>query len=650
MLCRVLLLRFILAFSLGWFLMLASARAQEEPTPSAMQSSLTWDTAAAVPPDAVPLPSGAMVNPLTPPENLGFNVSAAVRVPVGDHYVFFIAPSGEMVAYHSLTQSWTTAGIAPVNLGNVEISHAISNEGEDQFFFLDNSSGSIARLTLSQADRNFGALNYATLGLYLAALVAMGFVFSRRMHSTDDFFKAGGRIPWWAAGVSIFGTQLSAITFMAIPAATYAGDWTRFWGQMSIIAVAPVVVIFFLPFFRRLNVTTAYEYLERRFNASIRMIASALFVLMQFGRIGIVLLLPSMALHVVTGMGIHTCILLMGALCILYTVLGGIEAVIWTDVLQVIVLAGGAVLCLVLMAVQSDGGWDGMVTTADLAGKFRTFDFRIDFTDPVFLVVVLGGFGNSLVSYGSDQAVIQRYLTTPTEADAARGVWMGTLLAIPASLLFFMIGTALFVFYQSHPGMLDPALTKTDYIFPYFITTQLPGGVAGLLIAAVFAASMSSLDSSMNSVSAAFTTDFYRKWRPSAGEAECLRVARGATVVIGVLGTAFAAILAEATGVKSLWDQFNQLLGLFGGALCGLFCLAIFTNRVGTGAALIGVTTSFCVQIAIKFAWFPDLHGWFYGITGITVCIVAGMLASLIVPRPSAQSLDGLNWKHRNEN
>jgi solute:Na+ symporter, SSS family len=570
---------------------------------------------------------------------------SATAFPVGDHYIFVTIGTGELFVYHTVTDSWAAAGSAPVALGKPTVAALMNTDGAQQFFLKGNEN--IARLTIAPTERTFGLLNYITLGVYLVALVVMGFVFSKRMNSTDDFFKAGGRIPWWAAGISIFGTQLSAITFMAIPAATYAQDWTRFWGQLSIIAVAPFIVTFFLPFFRRLNVTTAYEYLERRFSAAVRIIASGLFILMQFGRIGIVLLLPSMALHVVTGMGIHTCILLMGVLCILYTVMGGIEAVIWTDVLQVIVLAGGAVLSLVFMIASHEGGWNAMVATAKSADKFRAFDFRLDFSDSVFLVIVLGGFGNSLISYGSDQSVIQRYLTTSTEQGAARGVWMGALLSIPASLLFFMIGTALYVFYQSHPEALDPALTKNDYIFPYFITTQLPAGVAGFLIAAVFAASMSSLDSSMNSVAAAFTTDFYRKRQPQASEASCLRVARRTTVAIGVLGTAFASFLAEASGAKSLWDQFNQFLGLFGGSLCGLFCLAIFVPRVGANAALAGVVISFAMQIAVKFYLYPQLHGWFYGVLGITLCVLGGLVASIFIPRPSTESLTGLTWKNR---
>ncbi|MEZ5324021.1 MAG: sodium:solute symporter [Verrucomicrobiales bacterium] len=668
----------------AFLLMMGAGRAQESP----LLQGLSWELVDSVPAEAIEIPAAALSvalpegtsgDGLVVAQKNGFSdctyvldgtslhgltsnaagwmslrsAPAAVAddsstaFPVGEHYIFVTIGTGELFVYHTVTDSWAAAGSAPTELIRAPVSAITNPDGTQQLYLAGN--GKIARLTISPSERAFGFFNYFTLGMYLVALVAMGFVFSKRMNNTDDFFKAGGRIPWWAAGISIFGTQLSAITFMAIPAATYAQDWTRFWGQMSIVAVAPFIVTFFLPFFRRLNVTTAYEYLEKRFNGPVRIIASSLFILMQFGRIGIVLLLPSMALHVVTGMGIHTCVVLMGVLCILYTVMGGIEAVIWTDVLQVVVLAGGAVLCLILMAVVHDGGWNAMVSTADVADKFRTFDFRFNLSEPVFLVILLGGFGNALVSYGSDQAVIQRYLTTPTELGAARGVWTGVLLSIPASLLFFMIGTALYVFYQSHPAMLDPALTKNDYIFPYFITTQLPAGVAGLLIAAVFAASMSSLDSSMNSVAAAFTTDFYRKRQPQASETSCLRVARRTTIVIGVLGTAFASLLAEASGVKSLWDQFNQFLGLFGGALCGLFCLAIFIPRVGSSAALAGVVISFAVQIAVKFFIYPQLHGWFYGVMGITVCVLGGLVASFFLPSPSQKSLAGLTWKNRLE-
>ncbi|MDG2206609.1 MAG: sodium/solute symporter [Pirellulales bacterium] len=485
----------------------------------------------------------------------------------------------------------------------------------------------------------FDTVNTTVLVVYLVVLVIIGFYFSRRIHSTDDFFKAGGRIPWWAAGVSIFGTQLSALTFMAIPAKTFATDWRYFPVNMTIIAVAPFIIFLFLPFYRRLNVTTAYEYLEMRFNLPVRLIGSAMFMLFQFGRIGIVLLLPSIALSVVTGIEIELCILLMGLLCILYTVMGGIEAVIWTDVLQVVVLVGGALLCLVLIPARIDGGWSETLALAGAADKLRLLDFRWDLKDATFFTLVISGFGLQLISYGTDQTVIQRYLTTKDESSAGRAIWTNAALTIPATLLFFSIGSLLYAFYRVHPQAMDPTLESESAIFPLFIVTQLPLGVAGLVVAAIFAAAMSSLDSSMNSVSAAVTTDFYQRLGKNVTSQSALRTARWMTVLIGGSGIVFALWMAAQPDIRSLWDEFSKIIGLFGGGLGGVFLLGIFTRR-GTGAgALAGILASGILQYAIKET--VPLHAWAYGATGILSCFVIGYLVSVLVPR-GRRDLSGL--------
>ncbi len=547
--------------------------------------------------------------------------------------------SKDILAYHTITDTWAKAGELPTT------SHVttVAVKWGDAFVI---PSGEIRpgvrtpkvwRAEPVKPGR-FGALNYAVLGAYMLALVAMGVYFSRREKTTDDFFKAGGRIPWWAAGLSIYGTQLSAITFMAIPAKTFATDWRLFLGNMAIIMVAPFIIFLFLPFYRRLNVTTAYEYLERRFNLVARLLGSVMFMLLQFGRIGIVLFLPSIALAVATGMNVSFCIVVMGALCIVYTVLGGIEAVVWTDVLQVIVLLGGAILCLIVIPFHVPGGWNAMNDIADAAGKLRLLDFRLDLTTMTFFVVVVGCFGANIISYGSDQTVIQRYLTTKDERSAARGIWTNALMCIPGSLIFFGMGTALFAFYKSNPQALNPTLSKGDAIFPWYIVTQLPPGVAGLLIAGVFAAAMSSLDSSMNSVATAFTTDFYRRFKPEASDHSCLTLARVVTVVVGVLGTAFALMMAQ-WGIKSLWDQFATFLGLFGGGLGGLFLLAIFTRRTHGLGAIVGLVASGAVQYLVKTRLSLDPR--FLAVTGIVSCVVIGYVASLLIPA-RRKPLDGL--------
>lgn len=547
--------------------------------------------------------------------------------------------SRDVLAYHAVTDTWTTLGQFDVGL-----SHAVTTavRWHDSIVIPSGEirpgvrTPDVLRVKIPVRTR-FGTANYWVLGIYLLALATMGFYFARREQSADDFFRAGGRIPWWAAGVSIFGTQLSAITFMAVPAKTFATDWRFLTLNIGIVIVAPLIAYLFLPFFRRLNVTTAYEYLEMRFSLAVRLVASAQFVLYQLGRIGIVLFLPSLALSVVTGIDVTVCILVMGILCIFYTALGGIEAVIWTDVIQVVLLLGGALLCIGIIVVDLPAGWSEAVATAESAGKLRTFDFRLDFTAATFWVLIFGGVGQSLVGYGTDQAVVQRYLTTKNEAMARRGIWFNAALTMPATVLFFALGTAIYVFFQSRPEELSPAISQPDAIFPWFIVSQLPDGVAGILIGGLFAAAMSSLDSSMNSVATAVTTDFYRRFHPQAADRTYLNIARWVTVVVGSLGTAVALLMAELN-IQSLWDQMGAIVGLFGGGLAGLFLLGMFTRRTSATAALVALLGSTAIQFWIRET--TSLHSWVLPISGVITCIAIGLACSAVLP--NQKGTDGL--------
>ena len=547
--------------------------------------------------------------------------------------------SKEILAFHTITGAWSRVGELPEPSqvttsavwwqGNIVIPSGEVRPG------VRTRKVWQARL---EPPKPFGTVNYGVLGAYLAVLVGMGVYFAKRERSTDDFFRAGRRIPWWAAGLSIFGTQLSAITFMAIPAKTFATDWRYFMANMSIPLTAPIIILLFLPFYRKLDVTTAYEYLEKRFNLGARLLGSLFFMILQLGRIGIVLLLPSIALSMVTGIPMTTCILLMGALSILYTVLGGIEAVIWTDVLQVVVLLGGALLSLILIVLHVDGGISGLVGTALREGKLHTFDFRFTLTSATLWVVVLGGISANLISYGSDQAVIQRYLTTRDEKAAANGIWTNAIITIPASLLFFFLGTALFVFFRVNAADLNPTLPQTDAIFPWYIVSQLPVGVAGLLIAGVFAASMSSLDSSMNSVATTVTTDWYQRWiSPESEDHSRLVFARWVTAVVGIVGTCFALVMAQWE-IKSLWDQFSAIIGLFAGGLAGLFLLGMLSKRANGWGGIVGLLASGGVQYFVKAH--TEIYLLLYTFTGLVSCVVIGWLASFLLPgTPSVQGL-----------
>lgn len=484
----------------------------------------------------------------------------------------------------------------------------------------------------------FGWLNSAVIFIYFLLLVVIGYIFSKKQKNTNDYFKGGGRIPWWAAGLSLFGTALSAITFMAIPAKTYATDWAYFTFNMSIFLVAPVIIIVFIPFYRRLNVTTAYEYLEKRFNLTIRLLGSISFILFQVGRMGVVLLLPSLALNVVTGMDVILCIVLMGIVSLIYTLMGGIEAVIWTDVIQVVVLLTGAVVAIALMIQSIDGGIGTVFDTATAASKFNLLDLRMTLREPTVWVMLLGGVFTNITMYGTDQTMVQRYLTTQTEKEARQSVWTNAWLAIPATILFFSIGTVLFVFFRNFPALNNPLLENTDSVFPWYIASQLPAGLSGLLIAGIFAAAMSSLSSSMNSGATAYSTDIHFRFGWSSPKASELKLARVATFVIGLAGTLFALFMAT-WNIQSLWDEFQKIIGLVIGSLGGLFLLGILTRKANSPGALIGIAISIFVQIWVSNN--HTVHLLMYTATGVVSCFVSGWLASLFFP-DDHQSVEGL--------
>jgi SSS family transporter len=560
----------------------------------------------------------------------------------------------QVFAYHTLTDTWTEMGSIPVSFVATQAvkwqDRIVIPGGEDRPGHRGSRvlSGSVA-----PTRKSFGAIDYAMVAIYFALLVVMGVYFSKREETTEDFFLAGKRIPWWAAGLSIFGTQLSAITFLAIPAKSFADDWIYFLVNMTIIAVAPFVVFFYLPFFRRLHVTTAYEYLEKRFNLGARLFGSTTFILFQLGRMGIVTFLPALALSAATGINIYFCILATGLLSTFYTVLGGMEAVVWTDVLQSIILLGGAILSLVLIFMKIDGGVVGFVSQAWDADKLHMLDWGWDVTLPVVWVVVVGQFCANAVPYTSDQTVIQRYLTTATERQARNAIWTNAFLTFPATLIFCSVGTGLYAFYKSHPESLDPTL-QTDAIFPLFIVQELPVGVAGVVLAGVFAASMSSLDSSMNSLATVTVTDFYRRLkRKPVDERVTLNLARVLTVLFGLFGTS-SAIMMATFEIRSLMDFYIKMLGFLGGSLAGLFALGIFSRRATGAGALVGAVTG-AVTVSLIQAYPPaqaaingavgwpiaPFHFFLNATLGVGVCMSVGYLLSFFIGK-HPESLEGL--------
>jgi solute:Na+ symporter, SSS family len=574
-------------------------------------------------------------------------VVAASAVPVGQGHVFvFGGDDGtlvdrvwelrdahpgfrrEVLAYHTFTDTWTTVGdmpAGPVTAAAVRDGPAIVVPGGETR--PGHRTAEVLRVSVGVGARGFAALDWVVLGGYLAALLWIGRHFSRGNVTRDDYFLGGRRVPWWAAGLSIYGTQLSAITFLAIPAKAYAEDWTFLPGNLSIVLVAPVVVAWYLPHMRRQPVTSAYEYLERRFNLATRLVGSVAFILLQGARMAIVLFLPALALAAVTGIDVYLSILCMGVLCTAYTLQGGMRAVIWADVLQVIVLLAAVGVSLTLIAWHVDGGVTGIARAGYDAGKLRTVDWSLDLTVASIWVVLGGSLLSHLVPYTADQAVVQRYLTTRDEAQAARAVWTGAALAVPTSILFFTVGTALWAFYRANPALLNP-VAPVDSTFPWFIAQQLPAGVSGLVVSGVFAAAMSTLSSSINSITTAVVTDFSVRLHLTTTEANHMRLARWLTVVVGTAGTASALLLAS-WDVRSLWDTFLQALGLFGGGLAGMFALGVFTRSATGRGALVGFAVSAIVLLAVQQT--TPVHFLLYGGIGIVTAFAVGYVTSLLV-------------------
>lgn len=546
----------------------------------------------------------------------------------------------EALQYHTITDTWTSAGAIPANHVTT-----VAVKFKDRIIIPTGEvrprvrSPIVWAIELQKKTKGFGLVNYLVLVVYLAGIVGVGVWFARRNRDTEQFFRGGKSIPWWAAGCSIFATMLSSLTYTGVPAKSYAQDWVYAVGNFMIPVVAFVAVFIALPFFRRIDATSAYEYLEKRFNRAVRWLGSASFSFFHVFRMAVVMSLTAMALAVATPLTPTQSVLLMGLLSILYCTLGGIEAVIWTDTIQTFVLMGGALVAIYLLLGGIDSGWDGFLASASEGEKFNLANFHVDPTDSsiALWVIVIGGIGQNISSYTSDQAVVQRYMTTPDARMAARSIWTNAILTIPATLIFFGIGTALYVFYQNHPERLDPSAT-TDQVFPTFIAYEMPVGLAGLLVAGIFAAAQSTVSTSMNSTATAIVTDFLQPLNTFKSDQHYLLAARVITVLLGIAGTGFA-LLFVSPDIRSLFDEFIKVIGLFMGVLGGLFVLGVMTRRANGIGALVGGVTG---ALAMFCLWkYTSINGYLYTISGIAICFVVGYLVSLLVPT-SDKDIQGL--------
>ncbi len=504
---------------------------------------------------------------------------------------------------------------------------------------------------------HFQPLDWFILVVYFAVTMSIGFYFWRRSRTTEGFTAAGRALPGWVCGLSIFATYLSSISYLALPGKSFVTNWNPFVFSLSIPLAAWIAARWFLPYYRASGEVSAYALLEHRFGVWARIYASVFYLLTQIARMGVVMYLMALPMAVIFGWDIRIVILVTGVSVTVYSFVGGIIAVIWADAVQAIVLMAGAVVCLLVLLLNVDGGLPQVIRTAHESGKLSLGEFGagnfqgvlwLDGRSATFLVVLLYGLFSNLQNFGIDQSYIQRYIASSSDREARKSVWLGALLYVPVSALFFLIGTSLFVFYHApeHEGEItevkqlvarqrlmqhgvnpqydnvertrfstayqleldDQATELTskdigDRVFPHFIAKHLPPGLTGLLIAAIFAAAMSTISTSLNSSATLLLSDYYQRFiRPKATQRQSMRVLYASTVAWGVLGTAMALALIRLT--ESALDIWWTLSGIFGGGMCGLFLLGMISRRARNPAAVTGVLIGI---VTILWMSFPKL-------------------------------------------
>ncbi len=416
-----------------------------------------------------------------------------------------------------------------------------------------------------------------------------GFYFANRQKSSDQYFAGSKNIPAWAIGISIFATLISSVTFLAYPAAAYKSNWILLVQGLMVPIVLIGLIWVIVPLFRKVIRLSTYEYFERRFSPFARMYSSIAFILTHFSKMGTVLYLVSLALATLTGIDVTTFIVGLTIVILLLTLLGGIEAVIWMDVIQGFLLIGGGILCIGVLLFKSDGGPGFMIDQAFAMKKIDFGPYDFTFTELTFWVLVINGAFYALQKYGTDQTIVQRYLTAKSDKDAKKAAYIGVLASVPVWALFMLIGSLLFVFYNSGGAVLPEGLT-TDQAFTYFIGTELPVGAVGLVLAALIAAAVSSLDSDMNCLAAIGVEDFYQRFNPNCTDKQRLRVGRLLVLLSGV-AMAIVALLYAAWDGQGVLGVVFKLYAIFSAGIVGIFMLGLFSRKANKQGLHIGIIT-----------------------------------------------------------
>ena len=483
--------------------------------------------------------------------------------------------------------------------------------------------------------KGFVFVDWVVLAAYLIGMIGVGVYFSRRQTSTGEYFTASKRMTWFPVAISVAATMFSGISFLGGPSRVFCFDSVLVVYPISVLIITPVVTRVLLPFYRKLEVTTAYEYLEKRFSLNVRLFASALFIGTRLLWMALVALAPALALSTVTDLRVEYSIIIIGLATTAYTGLGGMSAVIWTDVIQFILYMGAQVLMFAFIAAKLEGGV-GEIWTVGVADHKAWMSMDFDFARLTIWTMLIAGCGRALCDLGSDQIIVQRLMTAKDEKTAQRSLWINVLVKMPANLLLVALGVGLWVFYKAYPQLLNLAPEDYDKILPFFVVTQLPAGISGIVIAGIFAAAMSSFSSGLNSILAALTVDWYKRLlRPNESDRKYLLLAKILTWALGVVVTVLALIIYRV-GIINILDTSNEFAGYFGGALLGIFLLGVLTHRAKPLPTLLGAIASVALILSINqlksSTGVVYVNPYLYATLGCLLTMGLGYAGSLLGP------------------
>ena len=459
----------------------------------------------------------------------------------------------------------------------------------------------------------FSAIDYAVLLLYLAGITIFGVMFRKSQRTVKDYFLGDRNTSWVVISLSIVATETSTLTLIGVPALAYAnyakpeqgGNFTYLQVVLGYVVARIIISLLFIPAYFRGNLLTAYELLKNRFGVKTKNFAASLFLVMRALAEGVRVFAASLVLSAVLSASLPGLpylwlwsIIIVGVLTLVYTFEGGIAAVIWTDLIQLVIYIGGSLLAAYELIHLVPGGWHQIAAQASAANKFQLVSFKLDFSVPfTFWAGLLGGTFLTMASHGTDQLLVQRLLTCRNQRDSQKAIILSGFVVLFQFALFLTIGVMLYAYYRSYP--LTSKLASNDEIFPTFIVHRLPHGVSGLVIAAIFAAAMSNLSGSLNSLSSSTVLDFYKPLiKPQAADGELLKLSRWLTAAWGIVLIGIA-ILASSWG--SVFTTGLTIASLVYGPMLGAFLLGVLTKRANQTGVMVGMAATLVVMVFIKF-------------------------------------------------